>query len=88
VIELLDQRFVSTWILAKDLEHLSFDRDAPAELRELAKALRGRYAYPVDTQVVAPGGELLGQLAANEGLRAVNPAETYHAFLLGCRGSP
>jgi hypothetical protein len=71
-------------VLAKDLERLSLDPAAAPELRSLARALRARYAYPVDAQVVAPDGKLLGRLAASESLGSSDLDETYHAFLVGC----
>ena len=80
---------MSTWVLAKDLEHLSLDRAASRELRELARALRARYAYPVDTQVVAPDGRfpdwrLIGQLDANEALDPFVSDATYFDFFGSC----
>ena len=84
VIGLLNESFVSTWVLAKHLEHLSLDPTASPELRELARALRSRYDYPVDTQVVGPDGRLLGQLGANEGLHASDPDATYFEFFGSC----
>jgi hypothetical protein len=89
VIGLLNECFVSSWVLAKDLEHLSLDPAASPELRELARALRARYEYPVDTQVVMPDGRLpdwrlIGQLGANEALDALVSDETYFEFFGGC----
>lgn len=80
MIETLDEGFVSTWILAKDLPGVAADESLDAEVRRIAGEVHGRYAYPVDTQVLAPDGRFLGQRPANG---ATGGARGYRDFLTG-----
>ncbi len=58
---------------------MAADASLDADTRRVAAELHERYAYPVDTQVLAPDGELLGRRKAGGASR-----EPYDAFLAAC----
>ncbi|HTF90571.1 MAG TPA: hypothetical protein VK843_19290 [Planctomycetota bacterium] len=58
--------FECVWILARDVKRIAKDSSAPEELRVLAAGLAERYAYPVDTQLIASDGRLLGQMPVKQ----------------------
>jgi hypothetical protein len=79
---------VNCWILAKDLEALAKDERQPPALRAFAAAAHGRYQYPVDSQLYAPDGRFLAQLAANDLFHPyADPNQAYAAFLGKARSS-
>jgi hypothetical protein len=66
VIEHLNQEFVNVWTVTEELEKRSRDAEGDPAVRAFAAALLADYQYPVDTQLRAPDGSLLRQLAAND----------------------
>jgi hypothetical protein len=66
VIELVNDRFVNVWTVIEELERLKGDAAGDPELREFATTLLADYKYPVDSQLRAPDGALVRQVAAND----------------------
>lgn len=60
----LDEDFVTSWMLAKDLPRIARDA-SDVRVRELAAAAHASYEYPVDSQVWSPERKLLAQVGAN-----------------------
>ncbi len=52
---------MSAWVLARDLPALAEAADTP-ELRALYELLRANYTYPVDSIVISPDLEVMGQM--------------------------
>lgn len=78
VIDELNQNFINTWILMGELKKMALDDNENEQERTLAQTMMKRFLYPVDSQIMAPGGELLGQLSTNRDLMRVrNPSEVY-----------
>lgn len=71
---------MNAWILAKDLETLAAPH-ADGRLREFAARTFSDYQYPVDSQIRAADGRLMGQRAANELLRTGSMTKAYMEFL-------
>src|SRR5262245_14394845 len=76
--ERLRRDFVTSWILAKHLPRLAREASDPF-VRSLAARAQESYAYPVDSQVYSPEGEMLDHVGANE--LSPDASARYHELL-------
>lgn len=60
-MELLDGEYVNTWVLAKDLGRMGETTD-DEHLAALCALLKEHYTYPVDSVLVSPEVEEIGQM--------------------------
>jgi hypothetical protein len=65
VIATLSNDFVNAWVLAKELEPMA-QRAGDEDLAELCATLKENYSYPVDSVLVTPALEVVGQVSVNE----------------------
>lgn len=82
MIELLESDYVNTWTVIEELQSLKSDSTIDTEVRSLAERIHADYQYPVDSQLRAPDGTLLRQLAAND-LMGSDMDARYVEFLRG-----
>ena len=75
IIETLNENFVNTWILFRDLLELVADPDED-KVKVFAKTLRKHYVGAVDIQVLNPQGEIIMHQPENQ-LPSRNPAQRY-----------
>ena len=64
-MEELEQDFVNTWIVAKDLAPIAAGAEDEA-VRKMAALAESSYLYPVDSQVYSADGKLLDHACAND----------------------
>jgi hypothetical protein len=65
ILQILEQEFVNSWVLARDLPALAAGASDP-EVRATIQLIEKSYLYPVDSQILAPWGELLDHVCAND----------------------
>jgi hypothetical protein len=68
VIETLNERFVSTWIIVEDIVP-----KLAADQAELATLLVQNHQYPFDFMFLSPKGELITRLTSFQDLRSAHP---------------
>ncbi len=78
MIEVLNRGFVSAWILAKDLPSLAEQSEDP-DLKRLCALLQQHYTYPVDSILVSPALEVIGQMDVTVAMSLSAPS--YAAFI-------
>ena len=82
VTNLLESRFVNTWILNRELKEMT--QLAPdGALRSFARDVLERYHYPVDSLVFTPTLEFAGSQSANDLIIEEDPGRLYFDFLQG-----
>lgn len=87
VIAELEQNFVNSWILIRDIRALAKDESVDADVRRIAKDVFKRSIYPVDIQVIDADGKMLSQGSVNRDLlRTRRPAQRYLEILSEGRG--
>ncbi|XP_019715183.1 selenoprotein N-like [Hippocampus comes] len=64
VLALLNQSFVSSWSLVKELENMQADELSPA-LSEKARLHLDKYTFPVEMMVALPNGTIVHHINAN-----------------------
>ncbi|MSR61606.1 MAG: hypothetical protein EXS08_04050 [Planctomycetes bacterium] len=69
VIETINQKFVSTWIIIDDIQ-----KRLGKEHFALATMLLEQHQYPLDFVFLSPEGKLITRLTSFEDLRNANPA--------------
>ncbi|KAK3563464.1 hypothetical protein QTP86_028877 [Hemibagrus guttatus] len=76
VLALLNQSFISSWSLVKELEDLQADEKNP-ELSQKARLHLEQYSFPVEMMVVLPNGTVVHHINANNFLdqTSVKPEE-------------
>lgn len=62
---LLGGAFVNSWVLAKELPRIRDALGEDSDLGRLCTLLEENYSYPVDSIVLAPSLEVLGQRDVN-----------------------
>jgi hypothetical protein len=67
VTELVNKKFVATWIIVDDAERLSREGDA------FAKTLFSNWEFPLDIMFLSPEGALLTKLNSFGDLRDAHP---------------
>ncbi len=82
----LEEQFVNTWIVAKDLAPLAAEAEDEA-VRKMAALAESSYLYPVDSQVYSPDGKLLDHACANDMSRLPDRTGRY-LELLGSASIP
>ena len=78
MIATLQEEFVCSWLLAKDLEAIAARAGDP-DLTELCQKIRANYGYPVDSVLLSADLEVVGHLNVNE--PAATDPDGYLAFL-------
>lgn len=66
IIELVNQKFVATWIIVDDAQRRAKDGDV------LAKTLQANWQFPLDIMFVSADGSLLNKLNSFKHLRAAH----------------
>lgn len=81
VLALLNQSFISSWSLVKELENLQADEQNPA-LSEKARLHLEKYSFPVEMMVALPNGTIVHHINANFFLdqTAMKPEEEEATF--------
>ncbi|KAF6721832.1 Selenoprotein N [Oryzias melastigma] len=76
ILALLNQSFISSWSLVKELENMQADGQHP-ELSEKARLHLEKYSFPVEMMVALPNGTIVHHINANYFLdqTAMNPEE-------------
>uniref|UniRef100_M4A024 Selenoprotein N n=1 Tax=Xiphophorus maculatus TaxID=8083 RepID=M4A024_XIPMA len=64
VLALLNQSFISSWSLVKELENMQADKQNPA-LSEKAQLHLEKYSFPVEMLVALPNGTIVHHINAN-----------------------
>ncbi len=78
MIATLQEEFVCSWLLAKDLEAIA-ERAADPDLTELGRKVRANYGYPVDSVLLSADLEVVGHVNVNQ--PAATAPDGYLAFL-------
>ena len=88
-MSLLQERFISNWVLVTELKDLEKDETQP-EIQKIATHFLGSYKFPVMMYVAFPNGTIAHQVNANEymdetssSLESLNSfmQNPYYAFL-------
>ncbi|KAM7375954.1 hypothetical protein PAMP_005708 [Pampus punctatissimus] len=81
VLALLNQSFISSWSLVKELENMQADEQNPA-LSEKARLHLEKYNFPVEMMVALPNGTIVHHINANFFLdqTAMKPEEEESTF--------
>jgi hypothetical protein len=82
VIEKLQDDFVNSWVLARDLKALA-QSSANADFQKLCGLIEANYDYPVDSVLISPELQVLGHVNVNAAVPA--GSHGYLAFLNGER---
>lgn len=64
-MSLLNQSFISSWSLVRELEDLQADANANPALAERARLHLAAYSFPVEMMVALPNGTVLHHINAN-----------------------
>ena len=81
IIEKLNQSFVNTWILRRELPRLK-EAASSRRAKKLAEKIADLYEYPVDSMVFSAEGEFLGHRSANALMKEmIGMARFYLTFL-------
>ncbi|KAG8506698.1 Selenoprotein N [Galemys pyrenaicus] len=64
ILALLNESFVSTWSLVKELEDLQNNQENPAQ-QELARLHLEKYSFPVEMMICLPNGTVVHHINAN-----------------------
>ncbi|RVE57314.1 hypothetical protein OJAV_G00214960 [Oryzias javanicus] len=64
ILALLNQSFISSWSLVKELENMQADVQHP-ELSEKARLHLEKYSFPVEMMVALPNGTIVHHINAN-----------------------
>lgn len=72
-MSLLQERFISNWVLVAELKDLEKDETQP-EIQKIAAHFLGSYSFPVMMYVAFPNGTIAHQVNANDYMDESSPS--------------